>query len=152
MVYKLGSYTDPSLKTLARAKNLRVEVNTLVTPETFWAYFKGETGTPNSAQKKEVATALAASGWPWEKLQGFLDTPQRIKRFLILHEISHLNHKDQESYHALGAQEKVTVELRACLEALKQMVRERRPKVSRSAGRSSFRASPGREKGISSMN
>lgn len=126
MLYKLVIFHDPELKTLAATYPERNEiyVNSAVTPAEFKAYFHGEGNSKSSKQKREVLDQLTLKGWPWERINSLLPNKIKVRRFLVLHELSHLRHKDPTTYHDKSHQEQIEIEIRACLEALVQIQKE----------------------------
>lgn len=66
----------------------------LTLPE-FWRYVSGETaGSVCSVQKKIVMKILGLSR---EALETIIDTPEKAKKFLFLHEVSHILHEDSNN-------------------------------------------------------
>jgi hypothetical protein len=129
MTYRLQTFHDPHLGRLAacRLTPPAILINTAACPETLRTYFAGGTG-PISRQKNRVLATLEKNHWPWEKIREHTNSPQATRRFLILHEISHLNHQDHTSYKTASEDEKLAMETRACLEALQQLEKEQKPR------------------------
>lgn len=121
--YKLTLYDEPTLKTLGKTfpDRKEIHINSAVTPAGFEAYFLGEIQSKSSAQKKEVLSLLENQGFSWKKIRSLLPNVRLIRRFLILHELSHINHNDGETYHTCSLEEQIKIETRACLEALIQI-------------------------------
>jgi len=127
VTYALATFHDPSLQSLGATYpgSTTIHINDAVTPQGFRAYFQGEIPSPSSAQKKAVLGRLASLGWGWERIQKLLSSKLSVRRFLVLHEISHLNHNDPETYHQKSPEEKIEIETRASLEALEQILTEK---------------------------
>lgn len=98
----------------------------------FFAYLKGEINSPTSQQKAIVLERVAQAGFPLEQIEALIGSKETVERFLVLHELSHINHNDQVVYKSkrdLLDPEILEVETRATLEALTQIQAE--PKTHR---------------------
>lgn len=126
MLYKLIFFHDPQLKSLAATypRKNEIHINSAVTPAGFKLYFQGEKTSKSSKQKREVLNKLTEKGWAWERINTLLPNKMKVRRFLILHELSHLTHQDPDTYHSKTPQEQIDIELRACMEALHQIQKE----------------------------
>ena len=132
-MYKTIEFTDKSFRRLASNKLLPdkkqtgiIYINSEVTPEIFINYFLAESTdpSPSSLQKLQVIKKLRNLGWSVSKIKHLTRTQRLCRRFLTLHEISHLNHRDNEIYYSTSPEEKIEIETRACIEALKQLQHE----------------------------
>lgn len=117
--------TDKLASSNLERNEIRIRPN--ITVEEFWKYFKGEMGGITSQQKKMVLNNLRKKGLPLESLEKMLDTPKKIRIFLILHEQSHLEKKDALHYYKQGkdltTQDKIDIETRATIDALSKMIK-----------------------------
>lgn len=78
-----------------------------------------------SSQKKKVFENLAKEGYTESKLRGLIDTPQIANRFLLYHEMSHVQNDDKAVYWLQGRDpltpDKIEIETRATREALQKL-------------------------------
>lgn len=127
--YRLETFHDPALGRLAACRTTPgtgegvILLNSAAGPTELETYFKGGSGSRTSLQKKAVLARLADQGWPWEKIAALTGSKTGTRRFLILHEISHLNHGDHKTYGKMDEESRIAVETRACAEALTAMAK-----------------------------
>lgn len=123
------SYVEEDLKSkttgakmLAATNGKTIRINPNVSVEEFFEYFLGNVEGETSAQKKEVLARIADMGYPEATLREMLNTEDKIKDFLVLHEQDHINNGDAKVYFAQGKDlmtpDKIDIEVRATLEAL----------------------------------
>lgn len=91
----------------------------------FFNYIKGENDSEASKQKQTVFTELQREGYSVEELQSLLVTPTDVYRFLLWHEMSHIQNDDKNSYFKEGKSlltpDKIYIEKRATKDAWKKM-------------------------------
>jgi hypothetical protein len=109
----------PNLEQLARVrKDGLILIRPQITTSEFADYFCGKTQKGASQHKKKVLERLTIKGWGLKRILGIIKTPTDVRDFLLLHELSHLEHKDHEIKKKLSELELTQIETRACLEAL----------------------------------
>lgn len=94
--------------------------------ELFFNYILGNLPSQTSEQKKEVFKRLEKEGYTIEKVKELLDNVDAASRFLLYHELSHVQNDDQSVYWNQGrdnylTEDKLAIETRATLEALKKI-------------------------------
>lgn len=115
-----------------------IQVRMDITKEEFEQYVRGFIDSPSSEQKKEVLRRLEAKGYTIEDMA---ENTFEIPAFLYLHEKSHLENKDQDTYwldeneqtdRNLMSEKKIQIEFRATEDAIKKMkeIREANKKKS----------------------
>lgn len=128
MLHTVTSFEDDprGMLAFARPPN-QIHIKKGVQPQDIFNHLQGLPQNPHSLQKAQVLEALTLKGWPLKKIQTLIKTPADAKRFLLLHELSHLTHQDHKTYKHLNAEEKIQVETRATLDALKTLHKEKTP-------------------------
>lgn len=103
-------------------KNGKIYVKQDVSVDEFKSYITGDSKTESAQQKQAVYNILKKEGID---LIEILKTPEDIKKFLYMHEQSHLTNKDMESYwkngKSLMTKDKIDIEVRAVKDALRDM-------------------------------
>ena len=124
------SYVEEDLKSkstgakmLAATNGKTIKINPNISVDEFFEYFLGNVEGKYSAQKKEVLARISKLGYPESVLREMLNTEDKIKDFLVLHEQDHINNDDAKVYWAQGKEDlmtpdKIDIEVRATLEAL----------------------------------
>jgi hypothetical protein len=91
----------------------------------FFDYFTGQEGGITSRQKAKVLEAIAAQGWPIDRITNLLSNNKLINTFLVLHEQNHIDNNDKDVYWKNGkdilSQDKIDIEARATIAALLQI-------------------------------
>jgi len=103
--------------------------------EQFFEYIQGK-GTSESSQQKKLVMDLTKKeqGVGYDELVKFLDTPQKIQDFVFWHEQSHVENDTPDVYFAKGrnllTEDKLAIEARANIDALKKMGYKFKPTAS----------------------
>lgn len=110
--------------------------------EYFFDYITGKIDSDTSKQKQEVFRRLADNGYPIDKIRELISSPTEAYRFLLWHEMSHIEFNDSANYYKIErekhggwddlpldlqaeltdylTEDKIEIEYRATLEALKK--------------------------------
>jgi hypothetical protein len=116
---------DGSKRFASTSKDGVITVNPVTSVDEFFDYFEGKEGGITSQQKALVLAELANQNWPIEKIKALLRTPDAVNTFLVLHENSHVENKDQDVYWTMGRDlltaDKIAIETRATIDALVAM-------------------------------
>ena len=126
------SYVEEDLKSkstgakmLAATNGKTIKINPNISVDEFFEYFLGNVEGETSAQKKEVLARIAEMGYPEATLREMLNTEDKIKDFLVLHEQDHISNGDAKVYWAQGKNlmtpDKIDMEVRATIDALGYM-------------------------------
>jgi ribonuclease HI len=112
------------------AKTGEIKINPVQTVDEFFDYFEGRESGPTSIQKQKILDELSNYDYDLEDIKKLLTSVELINAFLAFHEQSHLDNKDADTYwkndpspgvHDYLTQDKINIEVRATLDALKEM-------------------------------
>ena len=105
--------------------NIVIELKKYISVDEFFDYLTGKVESPTSKQKELVLEQMEKEGVSLSMMQEKLNTPEKIKEFLYLHELNHvMNYNDdiknynREDY---SAQVNVDIETRANMAAWNEM-------------------------------
>lgn len=108
--------------------NVIIELKKYISVDEFFDYITGKIESPTSKQKELVLKQMEKEGVSLSMMQEKLNTPEKIKEFLYLHELNHvMNYNDdiknynREDY---SAQVNVDIETRANMAAWNEMFGE----------------------------
>ena len=92
--------------------------------EYFFDYIQGNVNAESSKQKKLVFERLSKEGYTLDKIRDLIQDGKEAYRFLLWHEMSHVENDDYRDYWKEGkdltTSDKVEIEYRATLDALKK--------------------------------
>lgn len=92
--------------------------------EYFFDYIQGKIDSPTSKQKQIVFERLAKQGYSIDKIRNLVQDGKEAYRFLLWHEMSHIENDDYSSYWKEGkdflTEDKIEIEYRATLDAIKK--------------------------------
>jgi len=112
-----------ALATTTPEGQIRIKRN--ITVDEFFEHIQGGGGSEASKQKARVLRRLESRGITIDTLREELDTPEKIRDFLIAHEESHIRHGDRSKYWENGADlttpDKIEIEVRAFEDALEEV-------------------------------
>ena len=104
---------------------IEITIKKVITTEEFYNYIQGKSESNTSKQKELVLNEMERLGITLDRIKEVLDTSEKIKQFIYLHELSHkLNYKeDMSKYNRedINAPENIAIELRANLYAWEQI-------------------------------
>ena len=116
-------------------KNNVISIADNFTLEEFFDYITGKVESPTSQQKQEVFRRMGTYGYPIELLKAVIKTVDDAKKFLQYHEESHITNRDRENYWSeeektsskrdYMAENKLAIETRATLDAIKRFLAEK---------------------------
>lgn len=105
--------------------NLTIELKRYISVEEFFDYITGKVNSPTSKQKELVLKQMEKEGVTLSMMKEKLDTPEKIKEFIYLHELNHaMNYEsdvknyDRKDY---NAQVNIDIETRANMAAWREM-------------------------------
>ena len=92
--------------------------------EYFFDYIQGKIDSPTSKQKQIVFERLAKQGYSLDKIRDLVQDGKEAYRFLLWHEMSHVENDDYSTYWKEGndflTEDKIEIEYRATLDAIKK--------------------------------
>ena len=104
---------------------IEISIKKYIGVDEFMNYFQGNEESPTSEQKKLVLKELEKKGITLDMIKKNLNTPDKVKQFIYLHELSHeMNFEnDTKNYDRsnMNAKVNVDIETRATLYAWEQM-------------------------------
>jgi len=124
-------------KRLAQTNGLNITLNPVTSIQEFFDYFTGKEGGISSQQKNKVLDVLKTKGYSLDKIKKILDTKLKINTFLVLHEQDHIVNNDKDVYWKSGkdllTSDKINIEARATINALKQLETQITPQQKQKA-------------------
>lgn len=108
--------------------NIVIELKKYISIDEFFDYITGKIESPTSKQKELVLKQMEKEGVSLSMMQEKLNTPEKIKEFLYLHELNHVMNYDDDikNYNRedYSAQVNVDIETRANMSAWRGMFGE----------------------------
>lgn len=121
--------SDGSKRFASSSREGKITINPVTNTQELFDYIEGKEGGITSAQKKLVLDELTKQGYGLERIKQIITSNKLADAFLVYHEQDHIDNKDIDVYwkqgRDLNTQDKVDIETRATIAALKKIETEK---------------------------
>lgn len=93
--------------------NINIRIKKNITVKEFFDYITGNIESPTSKQKKEVLKQMEKNGITLELMKEKLNTPDKVKEFIYLHELDHAKNynEDIKNYNRENYSDKANIDI-----------------------------------------
>ena len=125
---------DGSKRFAQTTKENVIILNPVTNIDELFDYIEGKEGGVTSQQKKLVLDELSKQGYPLSRIKDIITTSDIANNFLLFHEQDHIDNNDRDVYWTQGKDlntpDKIAIETRATIVALKKIEKQTIPTVS----------------------